>query len=171
MLRLPAPPCLTLNFRTHCPAPCRSIETDLGWKIKWDVFQHVPARTSSGHHEEDVTNRSLISRLGDALSSLSMLLPHFGPHHHRAEPEAAQQPEAQQQAQQAQQQAQQQPQQAEHAEKEPSPKPVHHPHHAHRPHLEAITEGGTCCAALCCALLCCAVLCADLASRATHAVA
>ena len=146
-------------FRTCSPSGRRSIETELGWQIKWDIFQHLPAH-SEGRRDGDLASRSLIGRLGDAFSSLSLLLPHFGPHKPEAEPAA--QPAAEQEAQQAAQQAQQGEQPAPLPAEEPSHKPVHLPHpphrHAHHAQLEAITEG-ECCAALCHAVLWHAVLC------------
>lgn len=91
---------------SHCclhesPPASHRVETEQGWKIKWDVFHHPPTKPAA-EGEGEGEHHGFLHRLGDRLSSLQhslgdrlhSLLPHFGHH----EPAAAEQPQPPQQA-------------------------------------------------------------------------
>lgn len=82
MLPAAAAFCALTSPATLCPLlPPRSVETEQGWKIKWDVFHHPPAQPAEEGKEEG-SHHGLLHRLGDRLNSLQHslagLLPHFG---------------------------------------------------------------------------------------------
>lgn len=71
-------------LRRVCAAVVPRVETEQGWRVKWDVFQQAPtrSRTLSGQLSEQ-SGSPPPSGLGAALMSLgaqlsSRLLPHFG---------------------------------------------------------------------------------------------
>lgn len=66
------------------------METEQGWKIRWDVFHHPPAEPAAEGEQE---HSGFLHRLGDRLTSLqhslggrlASMLPHFGHHAPAAE--------------------------------------------------------------------------------------
>lgn len=85
--------CAATSPANLCPLlTVHSVETEQGWKIKWDVFHHPPAQPAA-EGEEEGSHHGLLHRLGDRLNSLQHslagLLPHFG--HHEPTPADQQQ--------------------------------------------------------------------------------
>lgn len=75
------------------------METEQGWKIRWDVFHPLPAASAAATPRAEQPSR-LLSRLhsmGDRLSSMLPSFLHFG--HHHAAPDAGGAAATQQEAQ------------------------------------------------------------------------